>query len=214
MTHQVAGYKIYLRKRLGRGAFGTVYRATKEDEDKEVAAKEIDKDRNSRGAIREIKNAHKQRQLIHDNIVRILHIHEDKEEIWMFFELCDGGDINHYAQEHFKEFTEIHLTIMRDIVCGLHFLHELRIAHRDIKPENVLIKTENDVSKIKLTDFGVSKFHSQDAPTSAMHTNLGTHTYKAPEFWDINQEDGSITYYKNVDVYAMALTFLAILQAR
>ncbi len=215
MAHQfkLAGYAIFLRKRLGRGAFGTVYKAL-DSNGCTVAAKEIDKDHNSRGALREIDNANKQRKLNHENIVKILDVNNEEDEMWMFLEYCDGGDLNTYSRNHFQELKNNQLRVMKETAKGLHFLHKLRIAHRDIKPENILIQTKSGSPQVKLTDFGVSKFHSEDATCSAMHTNLGTHTYKAPEFWNVDQEDGSITYYKNVDVYALGLTYLAILQAK
>ena len=193
MTHKVAGYEISLRKRLGKGAYGSVYSATDKRGNK-VAAKEIEKDSTSRGALREIDNANKQKQLNHDNIVKIIETYNADDEVWLFLELCDGGDLNSFCRAHFEEFAAIKLTIMMDIARGLSFLHEKRISHRDIKPENILIQQENGMQCVKLTDFGLSKFHPADSPTSAMHTNLGTHTYKAPEFWDINQ-DGELTYH-------------------
>ncbi len=178
-----------------------------------MAAKEIEKDPTSRSSVREIENANKQKQLNHDNIVKILDTCNEEDDVWLFLELCDGGDLNTFAREHFQEFNRTKFSIMTDVARGLHFLHELRIAHRDIKPENVLIDTKNGKQQVKLTDFGLSKFHPRNSPTSAMHTNIGTHTYKAPDFWSV-AEDGSVTYHKNVDVYALGLTYLGMLQAK
>ena len=44
-----------------------------------------------------------------------------------------------------------------------------------------------------------------------MSSNVGTLTFKAPEFWDKKPND-RVTYHRNVDVYAAGLTFEAILQ--
>ena len=40
---------------------------------------------------------------------------------------------------------------------------------------------------------------------------VGTKAYKAPEFWQ-RTADGKLNYHRNVDVYAMGLTFLAMVQ--
>ena len=48
--------------------------------------------------------------------------------------------------------------------------------------------------------------------TSAMSSNVGTLTFKAPEFWDMKPND-RVRYHYNVDVYAAGLTFTAMLQA-
>ena len=45
-----------------------------------------------------------------------------------------------------------------------------------------------------------------------MSSNVGTLSFKAPEFWD--QKPGNkIIYHRNVDVYSAGLTFTAMLQA-
>ena len=41
-------------------------------------------------------------------------------------------------------------------------LHERDILHLDIKPENILFETDADDSRIKITDFGLSKLFSHD----------------------------------------------------
>jgi serine/threonine protein kinase len=49
---------------------------------------------------------------------------------------------------------------MRDLISGLHALHEHDILHLDIKPENLLFDSMGDDAKIKITDFGLSKLFS------------------------------------------------------
>ncbi len=213
--YTIAGYSINLRDRLGKGGYGTVYKA-KDNTGTIVAAKEIDKikDLSSKAALRELENAHKQKQLDHKNIAKILDIYKDDEQIWLFIEFCNGGDLNDYAKTHFEEFSSRRISLMKQIADGLVFLHSNRIAHRDMKPENILIQNQasEEGITVKLTDFGVAKFIPLNAKSSAMYTNLGTHIYKAPDFW--NSTDGQIEYHKNIDVYAMGLTFLAMVQSR
>ena len=212
--YQVVRYNVELRRQLGRGAYGTVYKA-KDNKGTIVAAKEIDKDPSSRGSLQELENSVKHKQLNHKNIVRILDIYKDDTQMWIFQEFCNGGDLNNYARTHFQEFSGGKLMIMQQIAEGLTFLHDLRIAHRDMKPGNILIhrQTGEQPITVKLTDFGLAKFHPLDARSSTMSSNVGTRLYKAPELWNRN-EDGGITYHKSVDVYTMGLTFLAMLQAR
>lgn len=47
--------------------------------------------------------------------------------------------------------------IMRQIFSAVSYCHSNNICHRDLKPENFLLKKEDDVTSIKLIDFGVSK---------------------------------------------------------
>jgi len=51
----------------------------------------------------------------------------------------------------------------------LHFFH--KILYRDIKPENFLLKNKDDISNIKLIDFGLSKDYSE---TEVMQTPSGS----------------------------------------
>jgi len=46
---------------------------------------------------------------------------------------------------------------MRGVFAGLEYLHdEMNVIHRDIKPENVVIMDYDDLSKVKLIDFGLA----------------------------------------------------------
>ncbi len=213
MALQIGTFTINLRKKLGRGHFGTVYPATDRYGYK-IAAKQLES--SSRAALMELENTRRQQNLLHENIVKIfdIHIEEADEEIWMFMEFCSGGDLNNYSKQNFHDLQRIKLNLMKQMATGLSYLHECRIAHRDIKPENILLQSQPGVDGIiaKLTDFGLAKFHSPAAENSVMTTNLGTQIYKAPEFWDMDTER-KIHYHKIVDVYALALTYQAILNA-
>ena len=105
------------------------------------------------------------------------------------------------------------VNLMRQIAKGVAFLHHNNIVHRDIKPGNILLKSCNRYAVVKLGDFGLSKFLDPDDMTSAMSSNIGTLTFKAPEFWD-QLPDEKVRYHRNIDVYAAELTFTAMLQAK
>ncbi len=210
MSENIAGYEVYFRKRLGRGAIGTIYLA-KNQEGTTIAAKQVDTTRSERSAIRELENTQKQTKLNHENIVKILHIYNE-EDVWVFMEFLGGGDLNSYSKNNFAGLQKCKIDIMTQIARGLSFLHELKIAHRDIKPENILIQ-QSDLLVVKLTDFGLAKFQEPDATTSAMYTKLGTQMYMAPEFWNTHP-DGKIRYHKSVDIFALGVTYLTLLQAK
>ena len=99
---------------------------------------------------------------------------------------------------------------MIQIALGVEYLHKNNIIHRDIKPSNILISNDNPVI-IKLTDFDFSKFLEDNCDTSLMTTNVGTPAFKAPEFF-LRTDERKIQYHRNVDIYALGLTFLAMIQ--
>jgi serine/threonine protein kinase len=67
-------------------------------------------------------------------------------------------------------------SISYQILCGLQFLHSLRIVHRDVKPSNILLSLDGH---IKLSDFGLAK--TMDLGHSLADSFIGTFEYMAPE---------------------------------
>lgn len=47
--------------------------------------------------------------------------------------------------------------IMRQIFSAVAYCHANNICHRDLKPENFLLKNKDDLSSIKLIDFGLAQ---------------------------------------------------------
>lgn len=72
--------------------------------------------------------------------------------------------------------------IMKQSFSALKYLHENKISHRDIKPENFLLKHKEDISNIKLIDFGLSKDYSE---TKVMQTPSGSVSFKHYAIQDI-----------------------------
>ncbi len=206
MTENIAGYDVNFRRRLGRGAIGFVYLATDKN-GVTIAAKQVDNMRSDRAAIREIDNAQKQSRLDHKNIVKILHV-VNEEDIWVFMEYLDGGDLGNFAINHYAELKSMRVDLMIQILRGLSYLHDSKICHRDIKPENILVQLGKSIV-VKLTDFGLAKFPDPNILTTVMKTKLGTANYMAPELF---AED--VKYRKSVDIFAVGLTFQAILQMK
>ncbi|MPT40257.1 MAG: serine/threonine protein kinase [Achromobacter sp.] len=93
-----------------------------------------------------------------------------------------------------------YLNLIWQIACGLNDIHEHGIIHRDIKPGNIKIDGEGVV---KILDFGLSRSNA-DAKTRSI---IGTPLFMAPEQWGHQ----SITFDSSIDVYAYAITCLALL---
>ncbi len=103
------------------------------------------------------------------------------------FPLCTGGELYEHVirRGHFSERDAA--VIMHDLMSGLHALHERDILHLDIKPENILFETEADDSRIKITDFGLSKvFSPQQSEQSLRNVSVDDMAKKLKNF----QESG------------------------
>ena len=110
--------------------------------------------------------------------------------------LRNNRDLPDDEQRHHKK-------IFRDILRGLHFLHERCIMHRDLKPENIL--HDHDAKVFKITDFGEAKFIESDLQQQLMTMNCGTPQYAAPE------QKRTQTYTFSSDVYPLGLILFELL---
>ncbi len=134
-----------------------------------------------------------------------------KEKLWIFQEYCELGDLQKYFSKAKEEGINVSdddkLKMMLDIAKGVEYLHGKNVIHRDIKPNNILLA--GVPVRAKLTDFDFSKFLGIDEST--MTTLVGTEAFKAPEFF-MRTADGELKYKRSVDIFAMGLTFLAMIQ--
>ncbi|XP_033246021.1 serine/threonine-protein kinase zyg-8 [Drosophila miranda] len=67
--------------------------------------------------------------------------------------------------------------VMRDVACGLTYIHANGIIHRDIKPDNLLLSFAAGVLVAKIADFGAATYFED----GAMKGFVGTARYIAPE---------------------------------
>ena len=201
---KLAVYSIDVKDVLGKGSFGVVHKA-RDPDGYLVAAKCIDRTR-EQNVSKFAKGLKRLLDIDEVNVVKVFDIYQEENVVWMFMELRDC-DLNKYFATVNANERGIQLWIMLDMASGVEYLHSQNIIHRDLKPGNILISRWT----AKLADFDVSKFFEEDDDTLAMTSDVGTGAFKAPEFWMRNAE-GKLIYHRNVDIYAMGLTFLAMIQ--
>lgn len=97
---------------------------------------------------------------------------------------------------------------MRDIACGLDYLHRQRIMHRDLKPENLLLSEDGTV---KISDFGVSDMLEGDGEEMLVTRTVGTAAFLAPEMVAPGQARGSSLDGSKIDIWAMGVTLYQLI---
>jgi serine/threonine protein kinase len=94
---------------------------------------------------------------------------------------------------------------MKGIFQALSYLHDtMNVIHRDIKPENMLIGDYEDLSKIKLIDFGLAVEYTKDNILD--FAKCGTLLYTPPE-----QVAKNFMYAKKADMWAAGITLFELL---
>ena len=140
------------------------------------------------------------KNLNHPNIVRLYEVYENKSNIFLVTELCDGCELFEEisSRKQFAEHEAAHVT--KQILQAIAFCHGKNIAHRDLKPENLLIDI-NQKGSIKLIDFGTSHHYGQEH--SNMHAMYGTPYYIAPEVLTGNYTEKCDMWSIGVILYIM-----------
>jgi len=67
---------------------------------------------------------------------------------------------------------------MRSILEGLRQIHSLDLVHRDLKPSNIVIDDLNDISTLRIADFGLCVRLNERVE---LLSTCGTLIYQAPE---------------------------------
>ena len=195
-----AYYKI--NKAIGKGAFGVVYKAFELCSGRRVAIKQIKIDTNNKNLV--AKEIEVLKKVEHPNIVKYFNFLKEDNYIFIIMEFLEGGTLKEYIQENSQNITEdIAREIIKQIFNALSYLHySCDVCHRDVKPENIMFSEKNNISSLKLLDFGLS---SDSFESKLRLQNCGTLTYMAPE-----QISGAI-YSKAVDVWSVGIILYMLL---
>ncbi|KAA6396813.1 MAG: putative AGC family protein kinase, partial [Streblomastix strix] len=159
-------------KKLGKGAFGTVWQMKEKSTQRVVAIKVVDYDteQEQKMIIQEktimlnifetIKKSNPPGSFIHvvQPLGFFLNQDEDSIKAYLVLEFCERGDLRKYIKNMMESGTEISnrkaFELIAQVTSAVHQLHVNSIIHGDLKPENVLVMQDY---RIKLSDFGLAR---------------------------------------------------------
>ena len=186
-----------LHRRLGAGAFGTVWLAGDERLERDVAVKILPRERVVGGRFE--REARAAARLAHPGIVTLYEASVDDDGAYLVSELVRGSTLDDLLGAGLLSDHDI-VSIGIALCDALEHAHAQGIVHRDVKPSNVLVpeRPATAAQLAKLTDFGVARVIGGDSLTLTGDV-IGTLAYMAPE-----QAEG-LEAGAGADLYSLAL---------
>lgn len=166
---QIPGVEVL--KRLGAGAFGSVWLGRELNTGRMVAIKFYHQ---HRGLDWSLLSREVEKLAALDSareVVRLLDVGWDQDPPYFVMEYLEGGSIAARLQEGLCPVAET-ARIGESVARGLVHAHGAGVLHCDLKPANILV---DKVGEVRLGDFGQSRLSSERSPA------LGTLYYMAPE---------------------------------
>uniref|UniRef100_A0A3Q2PGG6 Calcium/calmodulin-dependent protein kinase IGb n=1 Tax=Fundulus heteroclitus TaxID=8078 RepID=A0A3Q2PGG6_FUNHE len=160
---------------LGSGAFSEVYMVRERKTGKNFAMKCIKKKKN-----RDINLENEiavLRKIKHENVIGMEDFYESRTHYYLIMQLVSGGELFDRILDRGVYSEKDASRVIQQVLEAVSYLHQNGIVHRDLKPENILYYSQDEESKIMISDFGLSKM----AENGIMSTACGTPGYVAPE---------------------------------
>ena len=202
-----AGYQI--DGIAGEGGMGVVYRATEIALQRPVALKLIAEDFSGDRKFRERfqRESMLAASIDHPNVIPVYEAGEVDGELYIAMRFVDGTDLLHAVTREGALEPARAVRIVTQVAAALDAAHRRGLVHRDVKPGNVLLTGEGEEEHAYLTDFGLVKTLTGEAPgtTTAGHF-VGTLDYSSPEAIQGQDADARSDVYSLACVLFFTLT--------
>ena len=186
-------YKVV--RKLGSGAFATVYLADDLRMGRPVAIKVVPQSVDVDDRV--LREAQAAAKLNHHNIVTVYEMVREPERTFLFTEYIEGKTLRRHFQDQDLGDHDI-LDVGIQLCRALDHAHKRGVVHRDIKPENIML-VGNEGVDTRLMDFGVAQLEDRASITTDGDI-IGTLAYMSPEALEAKTVDS------RSDIFSLALT--------
>jgi len=202
--------RFNLHKKIGKGAYGVVFKSTDKKTKEVVALKKLyDAFRNDTDAQRTFREVMILQELNgHDNIIRLLNVikAENNMDLYLVFDYMEADLYNAIRANILQDIHKQY--ILYQTLKAMKFIHSADIIHRDLKPSNIFINSD---CQIKIGDFGLARTlaSGKNGHSAVVTDYVATRWYRAPEMLL-----GSQYYSKSVDMWSIGCILAELLSAK
>ena len=186
MVTNINGYNIKPEWFIGKGSFGSVYKAEKDGEffAVKIFQSELLQTEYKNRLDREIKAIQK---ISHSNVVKLhdygLFKDDEFEYFFIVMDLVEGKSLNEYIGSVEENKC---VEIIESVLDTISSVHSQGVIHRDLKPANIMVNLDGTPI---ILDFGLAKLIDYSSITQTGE-RVGTFYYMSPE---------QVTDSKNID---------------
>jgi serine/threonine-protein kinase len=201
---QLIGNRYRVERQVASGGMATVYLATDQRLDRQVAIKVIHQHLANDSNFQEkfVLEAKTAAKLSHPNLVNVFDQGSDLGTTYLVMEYVPGITLRDALNDYGPLPALRALEMLAQILSGLAAAHRAGILHRDLKPDNVLLA---DDGRVKLGDFGLARAISAHTSTGDL---VGTIAYLSPELVTRGLADA------RSDVYAAGILLYELLTGK
>ena len=193
--------KITIEKELGRGTYGSVYKAIINGKPAaiKIIKESVDKTPISSLMLREINNM---MMLDHHNVIKFdgFYYSPDNSALYIGLELMDCSLVRLLNKKSLSE--KMKRSFIVQLLRGLTYIHSKKIMHRDLSSSNVLVSGK----RLVISDFGISRYYKDHAFTNIYSRNVCSLNYRPAELLV-----GIYPYTEQIDIWSTACIITEIL---
>jgi eukaryotic-like serine/threonine-protein kinase len=205
---------------LGRGGFGTVYKAVHNIMNRVAAVKVLTRKCVDLGDRRDLflREVLATTRLTHPNIALAYEANQTDDTLWFAMEYVNGPSLDHFVKAAGALPVPYVCKVMHQAAEALQYAHEQGMVHRDIKPANLLLPgaragaplppfdAEPAPVLVKVVDFGLVRvFPQADCQFETLCKEVGF--VGTPAFASPEQAQDSHEVDIRSDLYSLGCTF-------
>ena len=198
---------------IGKGAFGSVFKALHKSTEKLYAIKIIDYSKNNNRENNNIINYNYQSIQQETSLMKLVYesnyvvkyygsyFSRKSNTLWLILEYCASGSIIDLMLSMNRTFNEIEVaTIIEMVLKGLVDIHKKNLIHRDIKGANILLSEDGTA---KIADFGVGVH---------LINEKNRNSKKGSPYWMSPQVALNLDYDTKTDIWSLGITCIEMIE--